>query len=230
MNCHYSNLIEGHNTTPREIEAALQVRLEAAEERRNLQLEARAHIRLQREIDRRHAAGDRPDPASVGFIAFMAHFETRYRLAPLGPGSRIMALTVGIGAHGLWFVSHGLARGLEIRGEYKRMMDHAAMPRQGDLDGRGNLSHRGLTGLFAFDTLVDRLRLYAERHAWRSEAWLLLERALQQGEVYPPAEPFNYPQMERGRIQIVARRESHVIPCAAPIRERCDGRGWGCVA
>jgi hypothetical protein len=158
MNCHYSNLIEGHNTTPREIEAALQVRLEAAEERRNLQLEARAHIRLQREIDRRHAAGDRPDPASVGFIAFMAHFETRYRLAPLGPGSRIMALTVGIGAHGLWFVSHGLARGLEIRGEYKRMMDHAAMPRQGDLAGRGNLSRSALTGL------------YGERHACRSEA------------------------------------------------------------
>jgi hypothetical protein len=146
-------------------------------------LEARAHIRLQREIDRRHAAGDLPDPASVGFIAFMAHFETRYRLAPLDPGSRILAIAAGIGAHGLWSVSHGLARGLEIRGEYKRMMDHAAMPRQGDLDGRGNLSHRALTGLFAFDTLVDRLRLYAERHAWRSEAWLLLERALQQGEV-----------------------------------------------
>ena len=64
MNCYYSNLIEGHNTTPREIEAALQGQLEAAEERRNLQLEARAHIRLQREIDRRHAAGDLPEPAS----------------------------------------------------------------------------------------------------------------------------------------------------------------------
>ena len=48
MNCYYSNLIEGHNTTPREIERALQNQLDTAEERRNLQIEARAHIRLQR--------------------------------------------------------------------------------------------------------------------------------------------------------------------------------------
>src|ERR1700739_4395420 len=30
MNCYYSNLIEGHNTTPREIERALQDRLDTA--------------------------------------------------------------------------------------------------------------------------------------------------------------------------------------------------------
>jgi Fic family protein len=52
MNCYYSNLIEGHNTTPREIERALQNRLDATEERRNLQIEARAHIRVQRDVDR----------------------------------------------------------------------------------------------------------------------------------------------------------------------------------
>ena len=55
-----------------------------------------------------------------------------------------MALHAGIGAHGLWSVSRGLARGLDSRGDYKRMMDHADMPRQGDLDGRGNLSRRAL--------------------------------------------------------------------------------------
>ena len=27
----------------------------------------------------------------------------------------------------------------------------------------------------------------------------------------------------------LARRESRVILCPAPILERCDGRGWGCV-
>jgi len=285
MNCYYSNLIEGHNTTPREIEAALEGQMASSEERRNLQLEARAHIRLQREIDQRHATGALAEPASIDFIrwlheefyrdapeavlivrsnsrairmtpgafrataaeevmvgrhqppaadrvaTFMAHFERRYRLAVLGPGSRIVAiaaahhrlnfihpfldgngrvsrlmshamvLTAGIGAHGLWSVSRGLARGLESRGEYKRMMDHADMPRQGDFDGRGNLSRRALaeftgwflkvcldqvafmTGLFALDTLVDRLRLYAARRAWRPEAWLLLERVLQQGKL-----------------------------------------------
>ena len=51
MNCYYSNLIEGHNTAPRDIERALANQLETTEERRNLQLEARAHIRVQREVD-----------------------------------------------------------------------------------------------------------------------------------------------------------------------------------
>lgn len=71
MNCYYSNLIEGHNTTPREIERALANQLDTTEERRNLQIEARAHIRLQREVDRRHAAGDLPEPASADFIRWL---------------------------------------------------------------------------------------------------------------------------------------------------------------
>jgi Fic family protein len=68
MNCYYSNLIEGHNTTPREIERALTDDLAPAEERRNLQIEARAHIRLQRAIDRQYAVGQLPEPASIDFI------------------------------------------------------------------------------------------------------------------------------------------------------------------
>src|SRR6185437_7750044 len=71
MNCYYSNLIEGHNTTPREIELALANELDATEERRNLQIEARAHIRLQREVDRLHASGDLPEPASASFIRWL---------------------------------------------------------------------------------------------------------------------------------------------------------------
>jgi hypothetical protein len=138
-------LIEGHNTTPREIVRALEDRLDTASERRNLQLEVRAHIRVQREIDPQHAAGVLLEPASAEFIrvlhrafcdgappemlviqgrerqvtmipgefrtlpehevevgrhlppsapaieAFMAHFAQRYRLEPLGKGTRITA-------------------------------------------------------------------------------------------------------------------------------------------
>jgi Fic family protein len=285
MNCYYSNLIEGHNTAPRDIERALANQFDATEERRNLQLEARAHIRVQREIDRRDAAGELPEPASVAFIrelhrafyadapeamltiegagrrvrmipgkfrsaedheiavgrhqppsaaaidAFMAHFEQRYRFEPLGMGSRIlaiaaahhrlnyihpfldgngrvsrlmshaMALKAGIGAHGLWSVSRGLARGIESRGDYKRMMDHADMPRQDDLDGRGNLSRRALSeftawflkvsldqvtfmsGLFALDTLVERLKVYVARRELKPGAFAILEQVLQRGEL-----------------------------------------------
>jgi Fic family protein len=281
MNCYYSNLIEGHNTALRDIERALANQFDTVEERRNLQLEARAHIRVQREVDRQYAAETLPEPASATFIrwlhrsfyedapdalllingngrdvrmvpgefrsetdhevavgrhlppaagqveAFIAHFERRYSFEQLGAGSRILAMAAahhrlnyihpfldgngrvsrlmshamafkaGIGAHGLWSVS----RGLESRGDYKRMMDHADMPRQGDLDGRGNLSRRALAeftawflrvcldqvtfmgGLFALDTLIDRLKIYVARRELRPEALAILEQTLQRGEL-----------------------------------------------
>lgn len=285
MNCYYSNQIEGHNTTPREIEQALADQLAATEDRRNLQLEARAHIRVQRDIDRQSAAGQLPEPASLNFLcelhrafyedapaallllqgtgrtfrmepgalrsapehevtvgrhwppssrqvpAFMDHFAKRYRFQSLGKGSRIvamaaahhrlnyihpfpdgngrvsrlmshaMALQAGIGAHGLWSVSRGLARGLESRSDYPRMMDYADTPRQGDLDGRGNLSLKALhefvawflkvcidqvtfmEGLFALDTLASRLKAYVDQQAFKAEAFTVLESVLLRGEL-----------------------------------------------
>jgi len=51
MNCYYSNLIEGHDTHPVDIERALRGDYSADPEKRNLQLEAEAHIAVQRWID-----------------------------------------------------------------------------------------------------------------------------------------------------------------------------------
>ena len=68
MNCYYSNLIEGHNTRPRDIERALANELDTDEARRNLQIEARAHIGLQEILDVEHAAGRLADPVSTDFI------------------------------------------------------------------------------------------------------------------------------------------------------------------
>jgi len=51
MNCYYSNLIEGHNTHPVDIERALNNDYSADPEKRNLQLEAKAHITVQKWID-----------------------------------------------------------------------------------------------------------------------------------------------------------------------------------
>lgn len=66
MNCYYSNLIEGHNTHPRDIDRALAADYSADPHRRDLQLEARAHIEVQRMID---ARSDSPKPpASRAFI------------------------------------------------------------------------------------------------------------------------------------------------------------------
>jgi Fic family protein len=51
MNCYYSNLIEGHDTHPVEIERALKNDYSADPKQRDLQVEARAHIAVQRWID-----------------------------------------------------------------------------------------------------------------------------------------------------------------------------------
>jgi Fic family protein len=285
MNTYYSNLIEGHNTRPRDIARALEGELDDDDERRNLQLEAAAHVRVQGELDRMASDDRLPEPASRDFIQwlhrefyrdapeamlrikgkdkeslmepgawrstpehdvavgrhvspasarvpdFMQYFEERYRFAPLKKAGRIIAIAAahhrfnyvhpfpdgngrvsrlmshamaqlaGIGAHGLWSISRGLARGLERPSEYKQMMDLADTPRQGDLDGRGNLSQKALgefthwflrvcldqvkfmTSLFELDSLGSRLSDYVARDkTLKPEAARLLQEALIRGQ------------------------------------------------
>lgn len=52
MNCYYSNLIEGHDTHPVDIERALRNDYSKDARKRDLQIEARAHITVQQWIDR----------------------------------------------------------------------------------------------------------------------------------------------------------------------------------
>lgn len=51
MNCYYSNLIEGHDTHPRDIDRALHKDYSTEPRKRALQLEAVAHIEVQKAID-----------------------------------------------------------------------------------------------------------------------------------------------------------------------------------
>lgn len=285
MNTYYSNLIEGHHTRPRDIERALSGKLDTNIKRRDLQIEAKAQVQAQADVDKSFFEGRLPDPTSAEFILnlhmqfyrdapesmllikgagrefvmepgkwrsvpehdvavgqhlppsservpeFMRHFESQYKQQGAGKGARILALpaahhrlnyihpfpdgngrvsrlmshamahTAGIGAHGLWSISRGLARGLESRSEYKRMMDHADTPRQGALDGRGNLSMRALeeftlwflkvcldqvdfmTGLFQIDELALRFKKYVSNsNTLKPESSRLLEEALVRGE------------------------------------------------
>src|SRR5690606_16552063 len=81
MNTYYSNLIEGHDTRPREIEQALAGEWNNTDaRRRHLQMEAAAHVRVQRMIDQQAMDGTLPDPASGDFLRW-AHREF-YRDAP----------------------------------------------------------------------------------------------------------------------------------------------------
>src|SRR5205807_1554743 len=118
------------------------------------------------------AVGRHVPPSSERVPEFMRYFEERYRFDRIGRAGRVismaaahhrfnyihpfpdgngrvsrlmshaMAHAAGIGAHGLWSISRGLARGLGNRAEYKARLDDADSPRRGDLDGRGNLSKK----------------------------------------------------------------------------------------
>jgi Fic family protein len=208
---------------------------------------------MRRRPDEDVSVGRHVPPSSERVAAFMAYFAEKYRLEKLGSGSRIiaipaahhrlnfihpfldgngrvsrlmshaMALQSGVGAHGLWSISRGLARGLESRSDYKRMMDHADMPRQGDLDGRGNLSRRALLeftswflracldqvafmgGLFELETLISRLKLYVDRRGLKAEASPLLEQTLQRGEL---------PRGDAGRVTGLKERSARDLLAA----------------
>ncbi len=286
MNTYYSNLIEGHNTRPRDIVRALEGDFVRDAARRNLQLEAASHVRVQTEIDRRAAVGELGEPTAMNFLRelhrefyrdapeamlrvkgkhraflmragewrsrpeednvvgrhvppssahvgeFMARFEERYRLADIRQGARILAIPAahhrfnyihpfpdgngrvsrlmshamgygaGIAAQGLWSISRGLARGLKSRTEYKAMMERADAEREGDLDGRGNLSRKALveftlwflevaldqvkfmSDLFELSTLARRLKSFVDRSgSLKPESAALLEAALMRGAI-----------------------------------------------
>lgn len=65
MNCYYSNLIEGHDTHPIDIERAMKNDYSANAEQRNLQLEAKAHIAVQQWIDKGGLHGRAVSPDGI---------------------------------------------------------------------------------------------------------------------------------------------------------------------
>lgn len=65
MNCYYSNLIEGHNTHPIDIERALSGYYSSEPEKRNLQLEAQAHIAVQKWIDEKDFTASPVSPEMI---------------------------------------------------------------------------------------------------------------------------------------------------------------------
>ncbi|MBI5448131.1 MAG: Fic family protein [Gammaproteobacteria bacterium] len=280
MNCYYSNLIEGHNTHPRDIDRALVGDFSKAHKKRALQLEAKAHIDLQCKIDEgkihftldsnflcalhREFCSQLPEellwvensgtqirllvepgrfrqswvqigqhipPGPEEIPAFMHRFEQAYSLKHSHKIQRIIAVAashhrllwihpfldgngrvarlfshaflqyLGIGST-LWSLSRGLARRVN---SYKAHLMEADLPRQGDLDGRGNLSAKGLVSFCAFfletcldqviymDSLIEPITLSRRIERYVVEeidadrlpkgSFLLLREALLQGQI-----------------------------------------------
>jgi Fic family protein len=236
MNCYYSNLIEGHRTHPIDIERALAQDFSTDPQQRELQLEAKAHIEVQRAIDLGNipvevVSGEylqwihrefctrlpaemlvlsntdgskqiqvvpgewrtgeiivgRHIPISAPAIdRFITRFVTGYRLERLSQVDQVIAVAaahhrlvwihpfsdgngrvarlfshamlreIGIGTS-LWSISRGLARS---RDQYRDVLANADLPRWNDLDGRGNLTTKGLQAFceFFLNTCIDQVQ------------------------------------------------------------------------
>ena len=111
-------------------------------------------------------------------------------------------LKCGLDAGGVWSPVRGLSRSHD---DYKRMLSLADMPRQGDLDGRGNLSARALRDfcrffitvcidqvdfmreLLAPESLTIRVEGYVQKRAFektlRLEARHILTELIYRGEL-----------------------------------------------
>ncbi|MBF0454140.1 MAG: Fic family protein [Magnetococcales bacterium] len=265
MNCYYSNLIEGHDTHPRDIEKALKKDFSIDPLQRDLQKEARAHIMVQQAIDygklslvgtadddrirwihmafyRRLSESSRwvtdPDTGErhqvlpgkyrtrsvvvgrhvpiehINIASFMLRFEKAYNPHRLSRVRQVIAAAashhrllwihpfldgngrvarlfshaflkdVGVGS-GLWSISRGLAR---HEAEYKRRLMAADGDRAGDLDGRGNLSEKGLTNfcLFFLTKCIDQVQF--------------MESLLSLGDLLGRIERYSTQQIEAGLL------------------------------
>jgi Fic family protein len=86
MNSYYSNLIEGHDTHPLDIDRALRSEYAKDKKNRDLQLEAVAHINVHRGLHDRWRAGSAPaNPADPEFLkelhaAFYEHLPDTFKL------------------------------------------------------------------------------------------------------------------------------------------------------
>ena len=240
INTYHSNLIEGHDTRPRDIERALEGRLSTSPEKRALQIEARAHIEVQQLAENRLQADAALNVASVDFLSFLhrelyERMPEEWRIVRSGdrrreravvPGSlrdedvdvgrhvppppealpgllerfseaydptrlsgldTIIAIAAshhrllwihpfldgngrvarlftdaylrraGVGGHGLWTASRGLAR---QRPRYFEALDAADAERWNDYDGRDARSHAALVSFcrFFLETCLDQVR------------------------------------------------------------------------
>jgi len=317
MNCYYSNLIEGHDTHPRDIDRALANDFSSELKKRDLQHEAVAHIHVQWLIDTRRD----PDawPASAAYASwlhdefcsrlppemlfvtdektgerieivpgawrkrdvqvgrhvppphedlarFMARFDTAYGSPPLSKTRQIQ--TVGAVHHrllwihpfldgngrvarlmshalfkrldigtSLWSVARGLARDED---RYKALLAQADGPREGDRDGRGNLTQRGLielckfflvrsvdqirfmSGLLEPATLLTRMEIYIEEEVRAKRllrgSFAVLREAVMSGEVERSKIPALTGYEERGARNVTAGLVARGVLTAATHR------------
>lgn len=211
MNCYYSNLIEGHDTHPVDIERALRRDYSADPVKRNLQVEARAHVSVQQWID---GGGLQGRAASVAAVR-----EIHQRFCELLPEEMLVAADCD--ADRVVRVEPGALRRDDIRVGLHVAISPGAVPRflarfeevYGGL-GRAETilaaaaAHHRLVWIHPFvdgNGRVARLMSHA----------VLLE-AVETGGLWSVA---------RGLARGVGAYKGHLMACDQPRRDDIDGRG-----
>jgi Fic family protein len=211
MNCYYSNLIEGHDTHPIDIERALRHDYSADPKKRNLQLEARAHIAVQAWIDEGGMAEPPTAPASI--------LELHRRFCELLPPELLIVddpqtgeqVPVAAGALRTRYVKVG--RHVAISpGAVPRFLDrlHAAYAPRGKINAilAAACAHHRLLWVHPFidgNGRVARLMSYA-----------MLRQSLDTRGLWSVA---------RGLARREAEYKAHLAACDGPRRGDRDGRG-----
>ncbi|WP_286829273.1 MULTISPECIES: Fic family protein [Kordiimonas] len=211
MNCYYSNLIEGHDTHPVDIERAMKKDYSADPQQRDLQLEAEAHIAVQKWIDEGGLNGKATSAAGI--------LEIHRRFCELLP-KELLWVEDPV-TKGKIEVVPGKIRDRDVEvgrhipispGALPRFMKRfeASYEKLGRLDSiiAAAAAHHRLAWLHPFldgNGRVSRLMSYA-----------MLRDALDTGGIWSIA---------RGLARNVETYKAHLAACDQPRRNDLDGRG-----
>ena len=211
MNCYYSNLIEGHNTHPVDIERTLRDDYSTDARRRNLQLEAKAHIAVQAWIDGGGIAGAATTRAALT--------EIHRRFCSTLPDDLLWAEDPTTGARAR--VEPGTLRDRDVKVGNHVAVSPGAVPRFLD---RFEAAYRGLgrvDAILAAAAAHHRLLwihpfLDGNGRVARLMSHAMLKDALDTGAVWSVA---------RGLARAEGRYKQHLAAADLTRRNDLDGRG-----
>jgi len=211
MNCYYSNLIEGHDTHPVDIERALNNDYSTDAHKRDLQLEAKAHITLQRWID---SGGLTGHPATVEGIC-----EVHRRFCELLPGNLLWVQDPETGER--LQVIPGEFRRRDVRVGQHVAVSPGAIPRL-LAHFEHTYSHLGRTDAILAAAAAHHRLLFihpfldGNGRVARLMSHAMLLETLDTGGIWSVA---------RGLARNVSTYKGHLASCDLPRRNDLDGRG-----
>lgn len=211
MNCYYSNLIEGHDTHPFDIERALRDDYSDDPRTRDLQLEARAHIAVQRWIDEGGIVGRATDASVI--------VEMHRRFCDLLPPDMLLVHDPDTGHEAR--VIPGRYRGHDVRVGRHVPISSGAVPRF-LAEYEATYARLGRSGLILSAAAAHHRLLWihpfldGNGRVARLVSYAMLREPLETGGVWSIA---------RGLARNEARYKQHLASCDLRRRNDLDGRG-----